>query len=121
VRIALCGVPLILVSMAGNGWLRGVQQVREPLLFVVAGLALSAVLCPVLVYGLLGAPRLELAGSAVANVAGQLVTGALFGYVLLRERVPVRPRPAVMRAQLVLGRALIVRSLSFQVCFVSAA
>ncbi|MEV6060786.1 MATE family efflux transporter [Nocardia asteroides] len=121
VRIALCGVPLILVSMAGNGWLRGVQQVREPLLFVVAGLTLSAVLCPVLVYGLLGAPRLELAGSAVANVAGQLVTGALFGYALLRERVSVRPRPAVMRAQLVLGRDLIVRSLSFQVCFVSAA
>ncbi|GGN70665.1 MATE family efflux transporter [Nocardia rhizosphaerihabitans] len=121
VRIALCGVPLILLSMAGNGWLRGVQDVRRPLMYVVAGLALSALLCPVLVYGLLGAPRMELAGSAVANLAGQLVSGALFVYALLRERVSLRPRPAVMRAQLVLGRDLIVRSLSFQVCFVSAA
>lgn len=121
VRIALFGVPLILLSMAGNGWMRGVQDVRRPLLFVVAGLALSALLCPVLVYGLLGAPRLELAGSAVANVIGQFVTGTLFVYALLRERVSLRPRPAVMRAQLVLGRDLIVRSLSFQVCFVSAA
>ncbi|MFD6392913.1 MATE family efflux transporter [Nocardia sp. NPDC060259] len=121
VRIALCGVPLILLSMAGNGWMRGVQDVRRPLMYVVAGLALSAVLCPVLVYGLLGAPRMELAGSAVANLAGQLVSGALFVYALLRERVSLRPRPAVMRAQLVLGRDLIVRSLSFQVCFVSAA
>ncbi|MDO3651239.1 MATE family efflux transporter [Nocardia mangyaensis] len=121
VRIALFGVPLILLSMAGNGWMRGVQDVRRPLLFVVAGLALSAVLCPVLVYGLLGAPRLELPGSAVANVVGQFVTGTLFVYALLRERVSLRPRPAVMRAQLVLGRDLIVRSLSFQVCFVSAA
>ena len=121
VRIALFGVPLILLSMAGNGWMRGVQDVRRPLMFVVVGLALSAVLCPVLVYGLFGAPRLELAGSAVANVVGQLVTGGLFGYALLRERVPLRPHPAVMRAQLVLGRDLIVRSLSFQACFISAA
>ncbi len=121
VRIALFGVPLILLSMAGNGWMRGVQDVRRPLMFVVAGLALSAVLCPVLVYGLFGAPRLELAGSAVANVVGQLVTGGLFGYALLRERVPLGPHPAVMRAQLVLGRDLIVRSLSFQACFISAA
>ncbi|MBW0271486.1 MATE family efflux transporter [Nocardia sp. MH4] len=121
VRIALFGVPLILLSMAGNGWMRGIQDVRRPLMFVVVGLALSAVLCPVLVYGLFGAPRLELAGSAVANVVGQLVTGGLFGYALLRERVPLRPHPAVMRAQLVLGRDLIVRSLSFQACFISAA
>ncbi|WP_316575519.1 MATE family efflux transporter [Nocardia canadensis] len=121
VRIALFGVPLILLSMAGNGWMRGVQDVRRPLMFVVVGLALSAVLCPVLVYGLFGAPRLELAGSAVANVVGQLVTGGLFGYALLRERVPLGPHPAVMRAQLVLGRDLIVRSLSFQACFISAA
>ncbi|MEV0333704.1 MATE family efflux transporter [Nocardia sp. NPDC050717] len=121
VRIALFGVPLILLSMAGNGWMRGVQDVRRPLMYVVAGLVLSALLCPVLVYGLLGAPRLELAGSAVANVAGQLVSGGLFVYALLRERVSLRPRPSVMRAQLVLGRDLIVRSLSFQVCFVSAA
>ncbi|MGW5313722.1 MATE family efflux transporter [Nocardia thailandica] len=121
VRIALFGVPLILVSMAGNGWMRGVQDVRRPLLYVIAGLGLSAALCPVLVFGWLGAPRLELAGSALANLIGQLVSGALFGRALLRERVPLRPRPAVMRAQLVLGRDLIVRSLSFQVCFVSAA
>ncbi|MFE1595722.1 MATE family efflux transporter [Nocardia sp. NPDC058705] len=121
VRIAIFGVPLILLSMAGNGWMRGVQDVRRPLTYVVVGLALSAVLCPVLVYGLLGAPRMELAGSAVANLVGQSVSGVLFAYALLRERVPLRPRLAVMRAQLVLGRDLIVRSLSFQICFVSAA
>ncbi|MFF0487734.1 MATE family efflux transporter [Nocardia sp. NPDC004068] len=119
-RIALFGVPLILVTMAGNGWLRGVQQTRRPLVYVIAGLALSAVLCPVLVHGLLGAPRLGLAGSAVANVAGQVVSAALFLNALVRQRVSLSPRPEVMRAQLVLGRDLIVRSLAFQACFVSA-
>lgn len=120
-RIALFGVPLILLSMAGNGWLRGVQQTRRPLLYVIAGLGLSAVLCPLLVHGLLGAPRLELAGSAIANLAGQSVTGGLFVRALLRSQVSLAPHIAIMKAQLVLGRDLIVRSLGFQACFVSAA
>src|SRR5690606_8787035 len=62
-RVALFGAPLILVGLAGNGWMRGVQDTIRPLRFVIAGLALSAVLCPVLVHGLLGAPRWELVGS----------------------------------------------------------
>ncbi|QIS14308.1 MATE family efflux transporter [Nocardia arthritidis] len=120
-RIALFGVPLILISMAGNGWLRGIQQTRAPLLYVVAGLAVSGVLCPVLVHGLLGVPRLGLSGSAVANLAGQLVMAALFLNALVRQRIPLAPRWTVIRAQLVLGRDLIVRSLAFQACTISAA
>ncbi|MBD0322669.1 MAG: MATE family efflux transporter, partial [Aldersonia sp.] len=119
-RVALFGAPLILVGMAGNGWMRGVQDTIRPLRFVVAGLAVSAVLCPVLVYGWFGAPRLELVGSAVANVVGQSIAGVLFISALVREQVELRPRFAVMRAQLVLGRDLIARSLAFQACFVSA-
>lgn len=121
VRVALFGVPLILIAMAGNGWLRGVQETRRPLVFVLCGLALSALLCPLLVHGLWFAPRWGLPGSAVANVAGQAVTAALFLAALAGERAPRRPHWPVMRAQLVLGRDLIVRSLAFQACFVSAA
>ncbi|WP_280246131.1 MATE family efflux transporter [Nocardia abscessus] len=121
VRIALFGVPLILISMAGNGWMRGVQETRRPLVYVVAGLGVSGVLCPVLVHGLLGAPHLGLPGSAVANVAGQVVTAILFLKALVRERVPLAARWPVMRAQLVLGRDLIARSFAFQACFVLAA
>jgi putative MATE family efflux protein len=44
----------------------------------------------------------------------------LFLRALWDEKVPLRPRPAVMRAQLALGRDLVVRSLAFQACFVSA-
>ncbi len=127
IRVAAWGIPLILVAMAGNGWLRGLQRPRPPVAFVVAGLGLSAVLCPVLTHGLLGAPALGLPGSAWANLAGQCVTGTAFLVTLVRSRpsgTPIRlflaPRRAVMLAQLRLGRDLIVRSLSFQVCFVSA-
>lgn len=120
-RIAVLGAPAILISLAGNGWMRGIQDTGRPLRFVIAGFALSAMLCPVLVYGWLGLPRLGLVGSAVANLAGQWLAGLLFLSALLAERVPLRPRPAVLRAQVVMGRDLLIRTLAFQACFVSAA
>jgi putative MATE family efflux protein len=115
-RIALFGIPFILITMAGNGWMRGVQDTRRPLRYVLLGNGISAALCPVLVYG--GGWGLE--GSAVANVAAQIIAASLFVRALVVEKVPLRPVPAMMRAQLTLGRDLVLRSLAFQACFVSA-
>ncbi|ART70937.1 MATE family efflux transporter [Mycobacterium dioxanotrophicus] len=119
-RIAVLGAPAILISMAGNGWMRGVQDTVRPLRYVIAGFAVSAVLCPLLVYGWLGMPRLELAGSAVANLVGQWAAAVLFVRALLSEKVPLRPHPSVLRAQVVMGRDLLLRTMAFQACFVSA-
>ncbi|GAA3436757.1 MATE family efflux transporter [Kutzneria kofuensis] len=80
-RIALFGAPLVLVTMAGNGWLRGVQDMRRPLWFVLAGNGISAVLCPVLVHGL----GWGLNGSAIANVVAQLISASLFVRALRAE------------------------------------
>jgi putative MATE family efflux protein len=120
-RIAIFGAPAILISLAGNGWMRGVQDTVRPLRFVVFGFAVSAVLCPLLVYGWLGMPRLELAGSAVANLVGQWLAALLFCRALLAEGVPLRIDVGILRAQVVMGRDLLVRTLAFQACFVSAA
>lgn len=120
VRIASLAVPAILIAAAGNGWMRGVQDTGRPLRYVVVGFALSAVLCPVLVYGLAGAPDMGLAGSAVANVAGQWLAAGLFCRALVVEKVPLRLRPSVLRAQVVMGRDLVLRSVAFQACFISA-
>ncbi|QTI66854.1 MATE family efflux transporter [Gordonia polyisoprenivorans] len=137
VRVAVFGVPLILLSMAGNGWMRGVQETRRPIIYVVVGLAISAVLVVGLVHGLWFFPRLGIIGSAVANVIGQSITGLLFAARVVREQlVSVRssaaeesgsvfaafaPNRQMIAAQLVMARDLIVRSLSFQICFISAA
>ncbi|HEX7827276.1 MAG TPA: MATE family efflux transporter [Mycobacterium sp.] len=120
-RIAMLGAPAILISLAGNGWMRGVQDTARPLRYVIAGFAVSAVLCPTLVYGWFGMPRMELAGSAGANMVGQWLAALLFCRALLAERVPLRVDFTVLRAQVVLGRDLLVRTLAFQACFVSAA
>jgi len=116
-RIALFGAPLILVTLAGNGWMRGVQDTARPLRYVLVGNGLSALACPLLVHW----AGMGLTGSAVANVAGQAVSAALFLRALVREHVGLRPVPGVLRAQLRLGRDLVLRSLAFQACFLSAA
>lgn len=120
-RVAIAAAPAILVSMAGNGWMRGVQDTVRPLRYVLLGFGVSAALCPLLVYGWLGMPRWGLAGSAVANLTGQWLAAGLFFRALLVERVPLRLDVAVLRAQLVMGRDLVLRTMAFQACFISAA
>src|ERR1051326_7490573 len=49
-RIAALGGPGLLLATAGNGWMRGVQDTRRPLRYVLGANLLSAALCPILVY-----------------------------------------------------------------------
>ncbi len=115
-RIAVLGAPGLLLAAAGNGWMRGIQDTRRPLYYVLGANVLSAILCPVLVYP----AGLGLTGSAIANVVAQSVAGVLFLRAVVRERAPLRPVPSVIRNQLVLGRDLLIRGGAFQVCFLSA-
>jgi len=115
-RIAVLGLPGLLLATAGNGWMRGVQDMRRPLYYVLAATALSAVLCPVLVYPV----GLGLEGSAIANAGAQTLSGLLFLRAIHRERVALRPDPAVLRNQLVMGRDLLLRGVAMQGSFFSA-
>jgi putative MATE family efflux protein len=109
-RIAILGLPGILLVLAGNGWLRGVQDTRTPVRIIVLTNVVSAILCPVLVYP----AGWGLPGSAVANVAAQWLGGALCLAALRRETRALAPRWSTMRAQLIVSRDLVVRSGAFQ-------
>jgi putative MATE family efflux protein len=115
-RIAALGVPGLLLATAGNGWLRGVQDTRRPLYFVLGANALSAILCPILVYP----AGLGLVGSAIANATAQTLAGALFVGALVAERVSLRPDPTVLRRQVGMGGDLLLRGLAMQGAFVGA-
>ena len=115
-RIAACGAPGLLLAAAGNGWMRGVQDTRRPLIFVLGANVLSAILCPVLVYPL----GWGLTGSAVANVAAQSVSGGLFLLALVRETKALKPSLSIIMRQLVLSRDLLIRGAAFQACWLSA-
>jgi putative MATE family efflux protein len=115
-RIAVLGLPGLLLATAGNGWMRGVQDMRRPLYYVLGANVLSAVLCPVLVYPV----GLGLPGSAIANATAQTLAGVLFLRAIARERVPLRPDVQTLRSQVVMGRDLLLRGLAMQGSFFAA-
>jgi putative MATE family efflux protein len=115
-RIAALGAPGLLLATAGNGWMRGVQDTRRPLRYVLAANLVSAALCPILVYPL----GFGLEGSAIANVTAQTMAGGLFVIALIRERESLRPHAALIRSYLVVSRDLLIRGAAFQACFLSA-
>jgi Na+-driven multidrug efflux pump len=84
--------------------------------YVLTGSLASLVLCPLLVHP----AGLGLLGSAIANVAGQALTATLFVRSLLHEGVAWRPRLRALRAQLVIGRDLLLRAAVLQVSFLVA-
>lgn len=116
-RVAILGLPGILIVLAGNGWLRGVQDTRTPVRIVVIANALSALASPLLVYP----AGLGLTGSAIANVLAQWVGALLFLRAIRAEKVPIAPDRKVMRKQLVVSRDLVVRALAFQAAYLTAA
>jgi putative MATE family efflux protein len=116
-RIAALGAPGLLLATAGQGWLRGVQDLWRPLRYVLGANLLSAGLCPLLVYPF----GLGLTGSAIANVVAQTLAGALFVRALAAERAPLAPDLGMIGGQLVLGRDLLLRGAAMHACFLSAA
>ena len=115
-HVAALSIPITLVEMAGNGWLRGIQNTKKPLYFTLAGLIPGAIAVPAFVHWW------GLVGSAWANVLGMGIIALLFLLELKKQHTGSwRLRPSVIKRQLVLCRDLIIRSASLQVAFLSAA
>ena len=120
-RVAVWGIPCILIASAGHGWMRGVQRVRTPLVLVALGIGVSTIGCVVLVPGLGPAPELGLVGSAWSNLVGQFLMAGGFLVALAREHQgTLRPRREVIVSQLRMGVDLIIRTASFQITFAVA-
>jgi putative MATE family efflux protein len=113
-RIAALGVPMALIALAGQGWLRGMSDLRTPLVIVVVANVVNVVLEVLFVYGF----HWGLDGSAWGTVLAQLGMGAAFAAVLLRTFAP--PDPARIRSLVSIGAQLVVRTAALLGCFVLA-
>ena len=106
-RIAALGIPFMLVALAGEGYLRGVSDLRTPLIILVACNALNVVLEVLFVYGF----DWGLPGSAWGTVIAQLLMGLLFARTMLAAPADSRrPDPAQMRPLLRMGGELTIRT-----------
>jgi MATE family, multidrug efflux pump len=117
-RIAAFGLPAALVALAGQGYLRGVSNLRRPLEIVVAANVLNLVLEIVFVYVF----HWGISGSAAGTAIAQAAMGAAFVVELLRPHAASR-RPSLtqMRPMLRIGRQLFVRTTALYASFLVAA
>ncbi len=117
-RIAAVGLPAALVALAGQGYLRGVSNLRRPLEIVVVANVVNIVLEVLFVYVF----HWGIAGSAAGTAIAQAGMGVAFVVELLRPRAESR-RPSLreMRPMLRTGRQIFVRTTALLGSFLVAA
>jgi len=117
-RIAVVGLPAAFIALGASGYLRGVSDLKTPLVIVVAGNAVNVVLELLFVYGFDWGIR----GSAWGTAMAQLGMGAAFVVVVLRSLRPgeTRLELGLTRRLLSLGKWIFIRTTSLMLSFVLA-
>jgi putative MATE family efflux protein len=117
-RIAALGLPAALIALAGQGYLRGVANLRRPLEIVVVANVVNLILEVVFVYGF----GWGMAGSAAGTAIAQAGMGVAFVVELLRPHASSkRPRVAEMAPLVRVGRQIFVRTAALYASFLVAA
>jgi len=117
-RIATVGLPAALIALAGQGYLRGISNLRRPLEVVAVANVVNVVLELLFVYGF----HWGIAGSAAGTAIAQGGMGAAFVIELLRPRASSR-RPSLreIRPMLRVGGQIFVRTTALLGSFLVAA
>ncbi len=68
------GLPFLVLPMVGNSSLRAQGNTLFPSLIMFIAALVNVILDPILIFGLFGAPRLEMQGAAIATVLARMVT-----------------------------------------------
>jgi len=117
-RIAAVGFPAAFLALGGQGYLRGISDLRTPLVIVIAGNVVNVVLEVLFVYGF----GWGIEGSAWGTAIAQLGMGGAFVIVILRglRAGEARPDFQLARRVLWLGKWILLRTTSLIGSFVLA-
>ncbi|MEX1007340.1 MAG: MATE family efflux transporter [Acidimicrobiia bacterium] len=119
-RISILGAPALLLTLAGAGYLRGMQDTRTTLVIAVASNTLNLLLELAFVYAF----HLGIAGSAWGTVTAQFAAAAAYlvvvGRAARRAEASVRPRPGGIRANAAVGSRLVIRTAALLVTLLTA-
>ena len=117
-RIAAIGFPAAFLALGGQGYLRGIADLRTPLVIVIAANVANVILEVLFVYGF----GWGIEGSAWGTAIAQLGMGVAFVVAIGRrlERGNLRPRPALARRVLTLGGWIFLRTAALMSSFTLA-
>jgi putative MATE family efflux protein len=115
-RIAALGSPFFMLAAAGQGFLRGMGDLRTPLWILIAAHSVNVVLELLFVYGF----DWGIAGSAWGTVIAQAGMGAAFVWVQLRGFGWEPPRLERIRSLLRIGGEIAVRTTALLASFLVA-
>ena len=117
-RIVSIGIPSFFLALGGQGYLRGVAELRAPLVLIVLGNVLNVVLEVLFVYGF----DWGIEGSAWGTAVAQSCMGAGFIWLIARRvgRADLAPVLSLARRLLSVGKFLFVRTASLIGAFLLA-
>ncbi len=105
------GIPFYMFGQAMNPIIRADGSPKFAMVSTVAGALINIILDPIMIFGLLGCPKMGMAGAAIATVAGQIVTAALAVFYLFRTRI-LKPKKSDFKPN---GK-IITKTLSLGIC-----
>ena len=117
-RIVSIGIPSFFLALGGQGYLRGVAELRSPLVLIVLGNALNVVLEVLFVYGF----DWGIEGSAWGTAVAQSCMGVGFVWLIARRvgRADLAPVLSLAARLISVGKFLFVRTASLIGAFLLA-
>ena len=117
-RIVAIGIPSFFLALGGQGYLRGISELRAPLVLIVLGNLVNVVLELLFVYGF----GWGIEGSAWGTAIAQSCMGAGFVWLIVRHvgRDDLAPVVALARRLVSVGKFLFVRTASLIAAFLLA-
>lgn len=84
-RMRMYGMPFSMIVWSMDAGLRAIGATRESMYANLFGVTLNIVLDPIMIYGLLGFPRLGVVGAALATVVSIIAMMPIEHYYLIRK------------------------------------
>jgi putative MATE family efflux protein len=119
-RISLVGVPALVVTLAGTGYLRGRQNTLTPLVVTTVAVTANLAIEVALIYGF----GLGIGASALSTVLVQVASAGTYGWWVVRDvralAVRIRPQLSAIRRLAGVGRDLLVRTAALRLALTLA-
>ncbi|EEL51246.1 MATE efflux [Bacillus cereus Rock3-44] len=89
-RILFISMPVLFLYFAYTTFMRGTGDSKTPFYFLIVSTALNMILLPVLIFGWIGMPKLDVYGAAYASVISTIITFVVMLMYLKKKNHPLQ-------------------------------